>query len=58
MEQGYDPIYGARPLKRFLQRKVETLIGRMIIAQDVRPHSILVIDVSGGELTVSAQEVL
>ena len=57
VEQGYDPIYGARPLKRFLQRKVETLIGRMIIAQDVRPHSILVIDVNGGELTVSAQEV-
>ena len=57
VEQGYDPIYGARPLKRFLQRKVETLIGRMIIAQDVRPHSILVIDMNGGELTVSAQEV-
>ena len=57
VEQGYDPVYGARPLKRFLQRKVETLIGRMIIAQDVRPHSILVIDCQGDELTVSAQEV-
>ena len=35
VQEGYDPIYGARPLKRFLQRKVETLIAKMIIEEDV-----------------------
>ena len=36
--QGYDPIYGARPLKRFMQRAVETLIARKLIAEDVQPR--------------------
>ena len=36
--QGYDPIYGARPLKRFMQRSVETLIARKLIAEDVQPN--------------------
>ena len=44
VEQGFDPVYGARPLKRFLQRKVETLIGRMIIAEDLRPNTHLEVD--------------
>ena len=44
VEQGFDPIYGARPLKRFLQRKVETLIGRMIIAEDLQPNTHLEVD--------------
>ena len=44
VEQGFDPIYGARPLKRFLQRKVETLIGRMIIAEDLLPNTHLEVD--------------
>ena len=43
-DQGYDPLYGARPLKRFLQRNVETLIGRIIIGQDIEPHSTLAVD--------------
>lgn len=43
IEGGYDPIYGARPLKRFLQRKVETLIGRMLIAKDIEPSTTLTI---------------
>lgn len=38
--QGYDPIYGARPLKRFMQRAVETLIARKLIAEDVQPRTI------------------
>ena len=44
VDQGYDPLYGARPLKRFLQRKVETLIGRILITEDVQPHSTLAVD--------------
>jgi len=39
VEEGYDPVYGARPLKRFLQRKIETLIARKLIADDVSPRS-------------------
>lgn len=42
--QGYDPIYGARPLKRFLQRKVETLIARMLITKDIEPFSTFIVD--------------
>ena len=55
VEQGYDPIYGARPLKRFLQRKVETLIGRMIIADLVHPDSTIVIGRDEKGLTVTEQ---
>ena len=55
VDQGYDPTYGARPLKRFLQRKVETLIARKIIADDVAPRSELVIDYDGNDLTVSSE---
>ena len=55
VDEGYDPIYGARPLKRFLQRKVETLIGRMIIADQVRANSTLVVDYDGEKLVVTDQ---
>ena len=39
VSEGYDPVYGARPLKRFLQRKIETLIARKLIASDISPRS-------------------
>ena len=52
LEQGYDPMYGARPLKRFLQSRVETLIARLIIASDPPEDSLLLVDVENGELTV------
>jgi len=52
VEQGYDPIYGARPLKRYIQRNVETLIARMIISKDLEPNTNLVIDYDGNKLTV------
>ena len=52
---GYDPVYGARPLRRFLQSRVETLIARKIIAEDVAPDTCLAVDYRGGELTVDAQ---
>ena len=53
VDQGYDPVYGARPLKRFIQGKVETLIARLIIAGTVHPRTTLVVDYDGKELSVS-----
>ena len=55
VEQGYDPIYGARPLKRFIQSKVETLAARMIIAGSVHPRTTLLVDYTGTELTITPQ---
>ena len=52
IESSYDPVYGARPLKRFLQRKVETMIARHLIAADVHPGSELIVDACEGELTM------
>ena len=52
IEAAYDPVYGARPLRRYLQHTVETLIGRKIIAGQVEPGAALVVDVKDGELTV------
>ncbi len=50
-DEGYDPAYGARPLKRFLQSRVETLAAKMIIADDPAPGSTLLIDFDGEALT-------
>ena len=44
-DNGYDPVYGARPLKRYLQHNVETLIGRSVIADEVAPGGTIVVDV-------------
>ena len=44
IDQGFDPAFGARPLKRYLQSKVETLIARRIIAADVKPGDVLTVD--------------
>ncbi|MDD3429931.1 MAG: ATP-dependent chaperone ClpB [Oscillospiraceae bacterium] len=54
VENGYDPIYGARPLKRYLQQKVETLVARLIIADNPVPGTLLKIDVANDELTITA----
>jgi ATP-dependent Clp protease ATP-binding subunit ClpB len=51
---GYDPVYGARPLKRLLQKEIETTLGRKILAGDVPDGSRVTIDYTGGELTVRA----
>ena len=53
IDNGYDPIYGARPLRRFLQRHVETLIGKEILAGELLPGSILTVGVAGGNLQVT-----
>ena len=44
VEHGYDPVYGARPLKRYIQANVETLVGRLIIKDDPEPDSVIKID--------------
>lgn len=51
-EEGYDPVFGARPLKRFIQRQIETQAARAIIAGDILPGSEAVIDVKNEELVV------
>lgn len=51
-EGGYDPVYGARPLKRFVQHNVETLIARKILQSDLAPDTTLTVDVKDGELVV------
>ena len=52
-EKGYDPIFGARPLKRYLQSAVETAITKCILMQDPSPDSTIVIDAAGEEITAS-----
>ncbi|MEH7249518.1 ATP-dependent chaperone ClpB [Neobacillus niacini] len=49
---GFDPIYGARPLKRFIQRNIETKLARAIIAGSVHDHSVVKISTENGELTI------
>lgn len=51
-EQGYDPVYGARPLRRYLQRELETRIGRALVAGQVHDGATLKIDVADGALAV------
>ena len=51
IENGYDPVYGARPLKRFLQKHVETLAGRLILGDEVLPGDVMQIHCDGSKLT-------
>ena len=57
VENGYDPVYGARPLKRYLQKHVETLAARLILADGVRAGDVIQIDLQDGKLTASALHV-
>ena len=54
VEHGYDPVYGARPLKRFLQKHVETLSAKLILADEVKMGDTIFIDVVDGKLTAKA----
>ena len=56
IEQGYDPVYGARPLKRFLQKHVETLAGRLILSDAVLPGDVILIRYDGEKLTAGVKE--
>ena len=51
IENGYDPVYGARPLKRYIQKYVETLAAKLILAGDLDSGDTIVIDVENGQLT-------
>jgi ATP-dependent Clp protease ATP-binding subunit ClpB len=55
VEHGYDPIYGARPLKRYLQKYVETLSAKLILADKVAAGDTISIDVTDGTLTASVK---
>ncbi|HEX4255721.1 MAG TPA: AAA family ATPase, partial [Streptosporangiaceae bacterium] len=52
-QQGFDPVYGARPLRRFISREVETRIGRALLAGDITDGAVIRIGYTGGDLTVS-----
>ena len=58
IDSAYDPAFGARPLRRFVQHSVETLISRKIIADQVESGDTLTVDCVNGELTVEAKTVL
>jgi len=52
IENGFDPVYGARPLKRFLSAKVETLVAKYIISEDPAPDTCLTVDLADGVLMI------
>ena len=54
-EHGYDPAYGARPVKRLLQRELVNLLAQRILEGSIRKDSVVQVDVSGGEVTVKNQ---
>ena len=55
-EQGYDPVYGARPLKRFLQKEIENPIARAIIIGEIGEDSVVSFDLNSGELEMIVEE--
>ncbi|MDD7266918.1 MAG: ATP-dependent chaperone ClpB [Lachnospiraceae bacterium] len=56
IEQGYDPSFGARPLKRFLQRSVETPAARLLLSEEVAAGDVILIDMENGSLAARRQE--
>jgi ATP-dependent Clp protease ATP-binding subunit ClpB len=54
-KNGYDPVYGARPLKRYIQRELETRLGRKIISGEIPDGSTVVVDDKNGELVISVK---
>ena len=52
---GYDPVYGARPLKRYLQKTVETLAAKLILSDGVGAGSTILIDVENGSLAAKCK---
>ena len=55
IDNGYDEIYGARPLKRFVQKKLETLIAKKILTQEILPNTTVVVDCKENELCLSRE---
>ena len=56
IEHGYDPVYGARPLKRYIQSKVETLLARVMLSGELKPNRTLITDAENGELSVRVEK--
>ena len=54
-DNGYDPVYGARPLKRYLQKNVETLAAKLILAGNVGREDTILIDAKDGKLTAEVK---
>lgn len=54
--EGYDPVYGARPLRRFISHEVETRIGRALLSGEAREGVTILVDAVDGELTVTLQD--
>ncbi|MBR0140126.1 MAG: AAA family ATPase, partial [Firmicutes bacterium] len=52
VDESYDPVYGARPMKRFIQSNVETLLARAMLSRELSAGSVLTVDAEGGKLTV------
>jgi molecular chaperone DnaK (HSP70) len=52
-QQGFDPVYGARPLRRFISREVETRLGRALVAGAVRDGAVIPVGLADGELAVT-----
>ena len=50
VDNGYDPVFGARPLKRFLQKNVETLAAKLILSEEISAGDVILIDLENGEL--------
>ena len=57
VEAGFDPMYGARPLKRYVQRQVETKLARELIAGTITDNSHVVVDVENNELVVHVNKI-
>ena len=55
VDNGYDPVYGARPLKRFIQRAIETPIARLLIAKDLPEDTVIIVDAQNDEVVLSTQ---
>ena len=57
IDRGFDPVYGARPLKRYLQSAAETLIAKKLLSGDIPAGATLVVDVQDGELTCLVRDI-
>ncbi len=58
VDNGYDSVYGARPLKRFIQRAVETPIARLLIERDLKEDTVIIVDVENDEVVLNTREAL
>ena len=58
VDNGYDSVYGARPLKRFIQRAIETPIARLLIERDLKEDTAIIVDVENDEVVLKTREAL